>query len=52
MLQRSKMCDANSVLDGIIHSALTQQVWDDEKFVMNFAFSDMRNKVVEMTMKL
>jgi len=47
MLQRSEMCDTNSVLDGII-----QQVQYNEKFVLDFAPPDMCNEIVEMTMKL
>jgi len=41
------MCDTNSVLDGII-----QQERYNEKFVLDFAPTDMCNKMVEMTMNL
>jgi len=47
MLQRFEMCNANSVLDGIM-----QRVRYNEKFVLDFALSDMCNKMVQMTMKL
>jgi len=47
MSQRFEMCDANSVLDDII-----QQVWYNEKFVLDFSPPDMCNEMVKMTMKL